>query len=94
MQRYRPQGDSLESEAMRPDTPLIDQLRFLPHSMKGIQTPKRDDPSPEEIDAMTAAIRASWDQATEAKRRGGDLEPMEVERAETPEHLRIKEVYE
>ena len=79
---------------MRLDTPLIDQLRFMPHSMKGIQTPKRDDPTPAEIDAMTAAIRASWDRATEAKRRGGVTDPIEVEIVNTPSFLRIAEVYE
>ena len=79
---------------MRLDTPLLGQLLFMPHSRKGIQTPKRDDPTPAEIEAMTAAIRASWDRATEAKRRGGDAEPFEVERAATPPHLRIAEVFE
>lgn len=54
---------------MDSNRPLGEQLIFIP---KPMPRPCQDDPSPEQIRAMTRKFIDSWDEDTERKRRTGD----------------------
>lgn len=56
------------------DIPLMRSLRFCPHELtqQPTQNKVKHEPTPEEIAAATAALRATWSDAEYLRRAGRD----------------------